>query len=288
MLKKRIIANLIIHNGIIVQSKKFSKYLPVGSPEIAAEAFNKWGVDEILLIDIDASKEKRLINLELVKKVASKCIIPLTVGGGIKNIEDIEKLLRAGADKICVNNSLKDNQNILFEGKKKFGRQCMVAAIDSFKVNKNYKVFDYFLGKVTKKSVISTVIDYEKSGAGEIFINDVSRDGSYKGYDIKLANLISKKVSIPVISCGGAGKPEHIANALKNSNISGAAAANYFHFYEHSIAIAKSYVGKVIPIREDSSLTYSKIPIKKNGRIGRLSDYELEEYLYEKIKVEEI
>ena len=236
-------------------------------------------------MDIDASKEKRLISLELVKKVASK-LVPLTVSGGIKNIKDIGQLLKAGADKVCVNNSLKNNQNILFEGKKKYGRQCMVAAINSFKLSKNYNVFDYFLGKITNKSVLKTAIEYEEAGAGEIFINDVSRDGSYRGYDIELANLICKKVSIPVVSCGGAGKPEHIANILKNSNISGAAAANYFHFYEHSIAIAKSYIGKFSPIRQDSSLSYSKMPINNNGRIGKLSDHKLEEYLYKKIKLE--
>ncbi|MBD1136494.1 imidazole glycerol phosphate synthase subunit HisF [Pelagibacterales bacterium SAG-MED49] len=288
MLKKRVIAVLVVSNNIVVQSKGFNKYLPVGSPEISAEAFNNWGIDELFLIDINASKEKRLINLDLVKKVASKCLVPLTVSGGIKNIQEIGQLFKVGADKVCVNNSIKNNQNILFEGKKKFGRQCMVASIDSLNIDNNFKVFDYFSGKVTKKCVFDTAIKYEEAGAGEIFINDVSRDGSYKGYDIKLANLLCKKVSIPIISCGGAGKPEHIVNILKKSNVSGAAAANYFHFYEHSIAVTKAYVNKFIQIRQDTALLYSKMPIDNNGRIGRLSDYELEEYLYEKMKVEVI
>jgi cyclase len=288
MLKKRIIATIFIKNNIVVQSQGFKKYLPVGCPEITAEAFNAWGVDELFLIDLNASKEKRLINLELVKKVSLKCLVPLTVGGGVTNVQQISELLKAGADKICLNQSLKKNLDCLIEGSKIFGKQCMVASIDSLKVMNDFKVFDYMSAKATNQSVLKNVTDYEKAGAGEIFLNDVGRDGSYLGYDIELADRVSKKVSIPVICSGGAGNPSHILNVLKKTNVSGASAANYFHFTEHSITIAKAYIDKVLPIRQNIKFSYKNMPINYDGRVSRLSDDELKNLLFEKIKVEKI
>jgi cyclase len=288
MLKKRIIASLFIQKNIVVQSQGFKKYLPVGRPEIAAEAFNAWGVDELFLIDINASREGRLINLELVKKVSSKCLVPLTVGGGIKNVQQIGALLKAGADKICLNQSLIGNLDCLIQGQEKFGKQCIVASIDSLKVNGNYKVFNYMSAKVTNQSVLETVTYYEKNGAGEIFLNDVGRDGSYQGYDIELVDRVSKKVSIPVVCSGGAGNPSHIIEVLKKTNVSGASAANYFHFTEHSITIAKAHVGKVLPVRQDIKFSYNHMPINLDGRVCRLSDDKLKNLLYKKIKIEKI
>lgn len=288
MLKKRIIAALFIQNNILVQSIGFKKYLPVGRPEIAAEAFNAWGVDEIFLIDISASKNKCLINLDIVKKVSSKCLVPLTVGGGITNIQQIGELLKAGADKICLNQSLNQNLDCLIEGQKVFGQQCIVACIDSLKVKDDYKVFDYKSGKVFDKSILKTVSDYEKAGAGEIFLNDVGRDGLRQGYNIELVDKVSKKVSIPVVCSGGAGNPSHIQDVLQKTDVSGASASNYFHFTEHSIAIAKACVDKVLPIRQDIKFSYNQMPINYDGRVNRLSDDKLKNLLYEKIKVEKI
>lgn len=288
MLKKRIIAALFIKNNIVVQSINFKKYLPVGRPEIAAEAFNNWGVDELFLVDIDATKEKRLIDLDIVKKVSSKCSVPLTVGGGIANVHQIGELLKAGADKICLNQSLKQSLDCLIDGQKKFGKQCIVASIDVLKKKDGYKLFDYISGKTTNKSLLKIITDYEKAGAGEIFINDVGRDGMGKGYNIKLVDKVSKKLSIPVICCGGAGKPSHILKVLEKSNVSGAAAANYFHFTEHSITLAKAWIDNVLPIRQDINFSYDQMPIDINGRVSRLSDIELKNLLYTKVKIEKI
>jgi cyclase len=288
MLKKRIIASLFIKDNIVVQSIGFKKYLPVGCPEIAAEAFNGWGVDEIFLIDISASKENRLINLELVKKVSSKCLVPLTVGGGVTNVQQIAALLKTGADKVCLNQSLKKNLDCIIEGQKIFGKQCIVAGIDSLKVKDDYKIFDYMSAKATEQSVLKSVADYEKAGAGEIFLNDVDRDGSYLGYDSKLVDRVSKKLSIPVVCSGGAGNPSHILEILKKTGVSGASAANYFHFTEHSITIAKACVDKALSIRQDIKFSYNDMPINYDGRVGRLSDDKLKNLLFKKIKVEKI
>ena len=288
MLKKRIIAALFVKNNIVVQSQGFKKYLPVGCPEIAAEAFNNWGADELFLIDISASKERRLINLELVKKVSSKCLVPLTVGGGVINTQQISALLEAGADKICLNQSLKKNLDCLIEGQKIFGKQCIVVSIDSLKVKDDYKVFDYMTAQATEQSVFKSVINYERAGAGEIFLNDVRRDGSYLGFDSELVDKVSKKVSIPVVCSGGAGNPSHILEILKKTGVSGASAANYFHFTEHSIAVAKAWIDKDLSIRQDIKFSYNHMPINNDGRVGRLLDDELKNLLYEKIKIEKI
>ena len=144
MLKKRIIASLFLKKGIVVQSYRFKRYLPVGRADIAAEAFNNWGVDEIFLIDMDASREGRIIDLEIVRSVASKSMVPLAVGGGIKNIDEMADLLQAGADKICMNQSLLADMRHIKLGKEKYGRQCMVAVVNFIEANGDYFVYkDY-------------------------------------------------------------------------------------------------------------------------------------------------
>ena len=288
MLKKRVIASLFIKNGIVVQSKNFNEYLPVGKPEIAAEAFNAWGVDEVFLMDIDSTKENRSINLDIVQKVAAKCLVPLTVGGGVINVDMVGKLLEGGADKVCINNGLGTSIKILEDGRKKFGAQCMIAAIDSTFVSGTYSVYDYRRSKSTKVPISSAIKKYIHAGAGELFLNDVDRDGSYRGYDLKLVQMVADASSVPVICCGGAGTPSDILEVLKNTSVSAAAAGNIFHFNEHSITIVKARVGKEVPLRQDTQFTYSAMPISSTGRVGRLSDCELENLLYEKIKVEKI
>ena len=288
MLKKRIIASLFLKNDIVVQSYGFKDYLPVGRADIAAEAFNNWGVDEIFLLDMDASREGRIIDLEIVRSVASKSMVPLAVGGGIKDIDSMADLLKAGADKICMNHSLLADMDNLRRGKEIYGRQCMVAVIDFMEYNGDYYVYDYLSRKQTGKSPLDLAVSYEEAGAGEILLNDVARNGSGLGYDASFINKISSSVSIPVVCCGGAGKPHDILNILQDSRVSGAAVGNYFHFCEHSISVVKAFINDPILIRMDSQFSYNKAQIADNGRLGKKSDEELEGMHYEKYEVEQI
>lgn len=271
-----------------MQSYGFKRYLPVGRADIAAEAFNNWGVDEIFLNDMDASREGRIIDLEIVRSVASKTMIPLAVGGGIRNIDDMADLLQAGADKICMNQSLLAGLDHIKKGKEKYGRQCMVAVINFIESNGDYYAFDYLSGTHTKMLVLDMAKAYEAAGAGEILLNDVVRDGSGAGYNTKLVDQISSQMSIPIVCCGGAGRPQDVLSVLRDSRVSGAAVGNYFHFYEHSIAITKAVINDPILIRSDSEISYDQVPIAVNARLGKKSDKELEDMLYEKYEVEQI
>lgn len=286
MLKKRVIAVIFVSQGISVQSIGFRKYLPVGRPEIAAEAFNSWGVDEIVLIDMDATQHGRLIQLSMVKKVASKCSVPLTVGGGVKTVDDISRLLEAGADKVFLNSEILDGGFTLKKASQKYGCQCMVGGIDFLRLAEQPQVFDYRSRKTISKSIIEVLHQYIELGCGELFVNDVGRDGSGEGFDTDLMSQVSQTASVPVIWCGGAGHPDHFLQALRVPSISGVAAGNIFHFFEHSVNIIKSRANTEIPLRRDTQLDYLGAPLTDEGRVGKISERVLDELLYEKLEVE--
>ena len=288
MLKKRLIASIFIRDGIAVQSIGFRKYLPVGRPEIAAEAFNMWGIDEIMLIDISAGLKGSLIDIQMVERVARACSVPLTVGGGITCIADMGRLLSAGADKVSVNYANLDNTKCLEEGRAKFGRQCMVAVIDFVESAGKYLVFDYRLGKPLNETVEQKIESYIDAGAGEIFINDVQRDGSQKGFNLDAINQIASSSSVPVTWCGGAGHPNDFLAGLQTGVLSGIAAGNIFHYFEHSINIVKSLIGTEMPIRQDLQANYENFPLSESGRLSKLPEECLQDLLYEKLEVEVI
>ena len=286
MLKKRIAACLVIRNGIVVQSIRFSSYLPVGRPEIAAEFLNNWGIDEIIVLDINASAEKKEPNYELINKIASHCQVPLTIGGGISKIEHIDKLLANGADKISINQTARINTSFIGTAAKKFGNQCIVVSIDAIKLNENYFVYDHVNKKATNIAVIEFIKKAENEGAGEILINSVINDGLRAGFDKQLINDVCNEVSIPIIAIGGAKNGGDIYDLLKTTNVSCAAAANYFHFFEHSVIITKAESARDLPIRLDTAGKYPDHKLNVDRRLEKMSDKYLEELLFIKIEKE--
>ncbi len=251
MLKKRIIPCLDIKNGRVVKGINFVDLIDAGDPAEQAKIYNDGGADEICFLDITASHENRNIILEVVKKTTEKCFVPLTVGGGVRSIEDISNLLLAGADKVSINTAAVSNANLIEEGAKKFGSQCIVVAVDAKKVNNNkWEVFTHGGRESTGKDVLNFVTKIESLGAGEILLTSMDRDGTKKGYDLDLTKKVSNLVNIPVIASGGVGDLEHLYQGFKIGRASAVLAASIFHFGEFSIQDAKKYLdSKGIPVR---------------------------------------
>ena len=251
MLKKRIIPCLDIKNGRVVKGINFVDLVDAGDPVEQARIYDEQGADEICFLDITASNENRNIILETVKKTSEKCFIPLTVGGGVRNLEDIRSLLKAGADKVSINTAAVKNNNLIKESSIEFGSQCIIVAVDAKKVNNNkWEVFTHGGRKSTGIDVMTYVEKMEKLGAGEILLTSMDRDGTKKGYDLDLTKKVSEVVSIPVIASGGVGNLEHLYQGFKIAKASAVLAASIFHFGKFSIQDAKKYLdSKGIPVR---------------------------------------
>lgn len=286
MLKKRIVANLVVKNGIVVQSIGFRKYLPVGKPAIAIDFLNQWGIDEIILTDISASAEGRGPDLEMVKQATKRCFVPLTVGGGITSIHQIKELMHCGADKISLNQTALRHPEFITEAAHIFGNQCIVVSVDSIITNDGAKVYDYLSKKATTQVPWEFAKILENAGAGEIYINSVDRDGSYLGYDTALVSKVCNEVSIPVIAGGGAKNALHMHTLLQETNASAACAANFFHFTEHSVNLSKHYLSKQHDIRLETFASYEGSQLNDELRLLKKDDQTLEEMLYLKIEKE--
>ncbi len=290
MLKKRIGAALIIKDNWVVQSIGFKKYLPVGRPQIAVEFLNKWGIDEIILIDITATKNGKAISGELVAESSKYCRVPLAAGGGITRVSEMETLLHSGADKITLNQSLLYNKNLVTEGARLFGDQCMVAMIDFIKnPGGNYEVYDYVKRKSTGLDVLAYVKELEEAGAGEIVLQSVDRDGMYNGFEKDLYQQVCSKVKIPVVALGGAGKAEHFIQLLQGADVSAACAGNIFHFTEHSVNMLKAQlVNAKHQVRLETHANYDHNNFDGHGRLLKADDQYLEDLLFIRIEKEVI
>ena len=251
MLKKRIIPCLDINNGRVVKGINFINLIDAGDPAEQAKVYNDQGADEICFLDISASHENRKTILEVVKKTTEKCFVPLTVGGGVRTIEDVNNLLLAGADKVSINTAAITNENLIKESAQTFGSQCTVVAVDAKKINNDkWEVFTHGGRKPTGKDVLKFVQKMEAFGAGEILLTSMDRDGTKKGYDLDLTKKVSNLVNIPVIASGGVGSLEHLHQGFKIGKASAVLAASIFHFGEYSIQDAKKYLDlKGIPVR---------------------------------------
>jgi cyclase len=251
MLKKRIIPCLDINNGRVVKGINFVNLVDAGDPAEQAKIYNDNGADEICFLDIAASHQNRNIILEVVKKTTEKCFVPLTVGGGVRTLEDISSLLLAGADKVSINTAAINNEDLINEGAKKFGSQCIVVAVDAKKTSeKKWEVYSHGGRKPTGKDVLNFVSKMENLGAGEILLTSMDRDGTKKGYDLDLTKQVANLINIPVIASGGVGNLEHLYQGFKIGNASAVLAASIFHFGEYSILEAKQYLdSKGIPVR---------------------------------------
>jgi cyclase len=251
MLAKRIIPCLDVDKGRVVKGTKFVNLKDAGDPVEIAKRYNEEGADELVFLDITASSDKRDILLEVVTKTAEQVFIPLTVGGGVRTVDDFRTLLSAGADKVSVNTAAVNNPKLLTDAAALFGNQCVVLAIDAKKVGtKKWEVFIHGGRTSTGRDAIEWAKEGEKRGAGEILLTSMDADGTKAGYDLELTKAISKAVKIPVIASGGAGEKEHFAEAFK-AGASAALAASLFHFKELGISELKDYLErKKIRIRK--------------------------------------
>jgi len=251
MLKKRIIPCLDIKNGRVVKGVKFKNLKDAGDPVEQAIFYSNSGADELCFLDINASFENRNIILKKVSETAKNCFIPITVGGGVKNVSNVQDLLLAGADKVSINTAAVLDPSLIRKCSKRFGSQCIVIAIDAKKkINNKWEVFTHGGRKNSGIDVLQYALLAEKLGAGEILLTSIDRDGTKIGYDLELLRIITRSVSIPVIASGGVGNLEHLYQGLSLGGASAVLAASIFHYGNYSVYQAKKFLKKkCIPVR---------------------------------------
>jgi cyclase len=281
MSKKRIIACLIVRDGWLVQSLGFQRFLPVGRPEIAARFLDDWSVDELVLLDISATHAGRTIDPGLVSRVAANCHVPLAVGGGIRSVADMRAVLQAGADKICINSAAFDKLSLLSDAANMFGDQCVVASMDVLRTGAGLEVRSGGGRLPTGRDPVDWAEQLAKHGAGEILLGSIDRDGMRSGYDLDLLDLVGPRVKIPIIALGGAGHPDHLREALGREHVSAAAAANFWHFTEHAVAVAKSAIARAgVDVRNDGLADYRWAATDTEGRVIRRAQADLDELAF--------
>ncbi|PIQ87273.1 MAG: imidazole glycerol phosphate synthase subunit HisF [Candidatus Omnitrophica bacterium CG11_big_fil_rev_8_21_14_0_20_45_26] len=251
MFTRRIIPCLDVHAGRVVKGVKFVNLRDAGDPVAIARSYDQAGADELVFLDITASHEKRNIMRKVVEKVAESVYIPFTVGGGLRSVEDIRELLKAGCDKVSLNTSAVENPSLIRKASTRFGSQCIVIAIDAKASGKHQWCVYTHGGRIpTRWDVIRWAKHVEKLGAGEILLTSMDQDGTKLGYDIELTRRVSSAVRIPVIASGGVGNLSHFYDAFHGGKADAALAASIFHFGEFSIRQVKQYLKKRrIPVR---------------------------------------
>ena len=250
MLKNRIIPCLDVKNGRVVKGINFVDLKDAGDPVEQAKVYSDGGADEICFLDITASNENRETIYDVVERTSKKCFVPLTVGGGVRSVEDINKLLNCGADKVSINTAAVENPKVIEESSKKFGSQCIVVAIDAKKKNDKWEIFTHGGRNNSGINALEFAKKMENSGAGELLVTSMDRDGTQVGYDNELMSNITAFVNIPVIASGGVGNLDHLVDGIKLGNASAVLAASIFHYGKHSVKEAKEYLdSKGIPVR---------------------------------------
>ena len=250
MLKNRIIPCLDVKNGRVVKGINFVDLKDAGDPVEQAKIYSDGGADEICFLDITASNENRNTIYDVVERTSKKCFVPLTVGGGVRSVEDINKLLNCGADKVSINTAAVENPKIIEESSKKFGSQCIVVAIDAKKKNDKWEIFTHGGRNNSGINALEFAKKMENSGAGELLVTSMDRDGTQVGYDNELMSNITALVNIPVIASGGVGNLDHLVDGIKLGKASAVLAASIFHYGKHSVKEAKEYLdSKGIPVR---------------------------------------
>ena len=242
MITKRIIPCLDVKDGRVVKGANFVGLKDVSDPVELAKYYNNSMADELVFYDITASYENRNLFVNVLERVAKEIFIPLTVGGGINKIEDFDRVLKSGADKVSVNSGAVKNTNLIREAAEKYGNQCVVLSVDIKKVGQKYSVFVKGGRENTNIDAIEWVINGEKNGAGELVINSIDTDGIKNGFDIDLLKEIADNVSIPIIASGGAGTMEHFKEVFEVKGVDAGLAASIFHFKEIDIRDLKEYL----------------------------------------------
>ncbi len=245
MLTKRIIPCLDVKDGRVVKGTNFVNLRDAGDPVEIAKLYDEQKADEIVFLDITASHEKRSIILDVVRETAEKVFMPLTVGGGINNLDDIRELLNAGSDKVSINTSAVENPELIRESSKKFGNQCIVIAVDAKKNGEGWwEVYTHGGRTPTGKNAIEWVQDVETLGAGEILLTSMDHDGTKDGFDLALTDAVSRAVNIPVIASGGAGNLKDFYNVFAKTKADAALAASVFHYRELTVGDVKKYLNE--------------------------------------------
>jgi cyclase len=257
MFKVRVIPCLDVKDGRVVKGVNFVDLRDAGDPVAAAIAYDQAGADELTFLDITASHENRGIMLDVVRRTAEACFMPLTVGGGVRSIEDIRALLTSGADKVSINTAAVERRGFVKEAAEKFGDQCIVVAIDAKQVSKpgepaRWEVFTHGGRRPTGIDALAYAREAVALGAGEILLTSMDRDGTRKGFDIALTRAVADAVSVPVIASGGVGNLDHLVEGIRDGRAAAVLAASIFHFGEYSVRQAKDYMAQAgLPVRLD-------------------------------------
>ena len=256
MLTKRIIPCLDVKAGRVVKGVKFKDHRDAGDPVELAEFYDRQGADELVFYDITASAEERGIMLDVVSRTAEKLFIPLTVGGGLRTVEDMNRMLKAGADKVSINTAAVGNPDLIRQGAEAFGSQCIVLGMDAKRVCDDPAKWEVYThtgadgGRASGMDAVEWANNAVHLGAGEIVVNSIDADGTKGGYDLELLRSISDSVSVPVVASGGAGALEHLHQAVAEGHADAVLAASIFHFGEYSISQAKEYLARHnVPVR---------------------------------------
>jgi len=252
MLSRRIIPCLDVNAGRVVKGVKFQELRDAGDPVESAKAYDLQGADELVFLDITASSDNRSIMHDVVRATAEQCFMPLTVGGGLRSVEDIRVMLNAGADKVSLNTAAIKNPELIREAARKFGNQCIVVAIDAKREpdGRSWRVYTHGGRNPTELDALAWAQGAVALGAGEILLTSMDRDGTRDGYDLDLTTAVSDAVEVPVIASGGAGTLEHLAEVLDRGHASAVLAASIFHYGTFTISQAKTFLaGQGVPVR---------------------------------------
>jgi cyclase len=257
MFKVRVIPCLDVKDGRVVKGVKFIDLRDAGDPVAAAIAYDAAGADELTFLDITASHENRGTMLDVVRRTAEACFMPLTVGGGVRTLEDIRRLLASGADKVSINTAAVDRRALVHEAAEKFGDQCIVVAIDAKKVSRpgeanRWEIFTHGGRNPTGLDAVDYAREVTAFGAGEILLTSMDRDGTRQGFDIGLTRAIADAVSVPVIASGGVGTLDHLVEGIRDGHATAVLAATIFHFGEYTVRAAKQHMAQAgLPMRLD-------------------------------------
>lgn len=256
MLAKRVIPCLDVHDGQVTRGVQFGKaetgeLRNVGDPVELALAYNDQGADEMVFFDITATAHERKTIVDVIERAGDQCFMPLTVGGGIRTLEDMSTMLKAGADKVSINSSAINNPQLIGEGAEKFGSQCIVVSIDAKKTGEEeWRVFTHGGRKEAGLDAVEWAKEAVELGAGEIVLNSIDADGTKAGYDIEITRRISENIGVPVVASGGAGNLDHMVDVLKEGKADAVLAASIFHFGEYTVGEVKEHLARAdIPVR---------------------------------------
>ena len=261
MLAIRIIPCLDVHDRYVTRGIRFGRaergeLKNVGDPVELAVRYNEQGADELVFYDITASAHGRRTMIQVIEQVAARCFIPLTVGGGIRSVEDMRRMLQAGADKVSINTAALANPYLIREGAQRFGSQCIVVSIDVKRTGpERWEVFSHGGRKATGREAVAWAREAVRLGAGEIVLNSIDADGTREGYDLAITRRISEAVSVPVVASGGAGKLEHLLEVIQEGKADAVLAASIFHFGQYTIPQVKAYLAEHgVPVRQVTPL----------------------------------